>query len=293
MKKPTPTHTHIIKYTAPQKQTKTVEDVICFHLLKSDDQTLHIDGRHPNGGRVLDLHLAPGDRAIILSVDLTYYTNDTQCPIEMVLDLKFASVPPPAEGGFGGKHPDSTGLVRFILNPSHPGRVAKEDQRLYEPNFLNLGVNLLPFAGLEHAIMNPRSWQVNQQSNASQEEPLFEMFTRTDPLIVFIDEHRQHFSAWLKQSDITMTKDQMHYMVQRDALKRIRQFFKDAVFPLFHYTRGGFSLKWKTLGAVVVPEEVDYDDVLSMRNDGFSMVVMCLSVSFVIIKQDMAQFLLA
>lgn len=287
MKKQPASNTHIVKYTFPQKQTKTIKDVICFHLLKGDDKTLHIDGRHTNGNHVLNLNLAPGDRAIVLSVDMTYYTNDTQCPIEMVLDLNWQS----RCGDHSKNHPDSTGLVRFILNPGHGGSVAKDDQKLYEPNFLNLGFNLLPFAGLEHSILNPHSWQVDQQTNAAQEEPLYEVFSLTDPLIVFIDENRQHLSKWIKQSDIFIAKDRMHYMVQRDALKRIRQFFKDTVFPLLHYTKGGFQLTWKLLGPVIVPEQLDYEDMVAVRNDGFSMVVACLSVTVVIVKQDLAQFL--
>ena len=85
-------------------------------------------------------------------------------------------------------------------------------------------------------------------------------------------------------------KDNIHYKVQKDALQRVRAFFRDAIFPLFKYTQqSSFSLTWKALSNHVVDECNDYEDEV-LQNDGFSMVVVMLKVDYVVIKPDLAQF---
>lgn len=285
-------HHHLIKYNLPEKQAKSAEDCICFHMMKDNTNQLFADGRHPQGQHVLNLNLAPSERAIVLGIEVLYYTNDTKTLIEMVLDLKFAQ-PPPAGGlGSGGgrntsSHPDFTGLVRFILEPGHKGQVAKVNRKLYEPNFINLGFNVLPFAGQEESILNARSFAVASADSFIQHD--YELFGRSDPFIVFIIENRKHFN-WLCQSDILLCKDNIHYKVQKDALQRVRAFFREAIFPLFKYTQqSSFSLTWKALSQHVVDECSDYEDEV-LQNDGFSMVVVMLKVDYVVIKPDLAQF---
>lgn len=284
------TNIHLVKYALPVKQCKSTTDVVCLHLLKADEQTLFPDARHVNGEHVCDLKLAAGDRALVLAVDLVYYTNDSSSRLEMDLDLRFSSCVEVSAASTASLHPDYTGHVKFVLEPGHQGKVSESDRRLYEPNFLNLGFDLLPFAGQEHAILQPKSWVVTDAHNQIQYD--YEVFPRTDPFIVFIVENRQHFK-WITQSDILICdKDKMHYKVRKDAVERVRTFFKDVAFPLFHYTRSnGFSLAWKVVGRLIVPEDEDYDDQ-PLKNDGFAMVVMVLEVTYVVIKQDLAQFYL-
>lgn len=283
-------HHHLIKYNLPEKQAKSAEDCICFHMMKDNTNQLFADGRHPQGQHVLNLNLAPSERAIVLGIEVLYYTNDTKTLIEMVLDLKF--VRPPAGGADSGRntssrHPDSTGLVRFILEPGHKGQVAKVNRKLYEPNFINLGLNVLPFAGQEESILNARSFAIASADSSLQHD--YELFGRSDPFIVFVIENRQHFN-WLRQSDILLCKDNIHYKVQKDALQRVRAFFRDAIFPLFKYThQSSFTLSWKALSQHVIDENNDYEDDV-LQNDGFSMVVVMLKVDYVVIKPDLAQF---
>ncbi|MBX9635987.1 MAG: hypothetical protein K2Q45_00360 [Nitrosomonas sp.] len=284
-------HHHLIKYSTPKKQVKSTEDIICFHMLKNNTTELFADARHAEGKNVLNLNLSPGDKAIVLAVELLYYTNDTHTRLEMTLDLKFDSLDPaPAPQGRGRwrehKHPDFTGLVKFVLEPGHKGPVNKNDCKLYEPNFVNLGFDVLHFAGQEESILNARSFAVATAETGSIQYD-YEIFKRSDPFVVFILENRQHFK-WMTTSDLLLCKDDLHYKVQKDAIRRVRDFFKDYVFPQIRYTRRpAFSLTWKPLSQHVINEDCDYEDHV---NDGFSMVVMMLKVDYVVLKPDLAQF---
>ena len=119
----TTTNVHLIKYSLPVKQCKTATDVICLHLMKNNDQTLFSDARHVNGEHVCNLKLAHGDRAMVMAVDLVYYTNDSDSRLEMVLDLKFLpllSPPPPPASGAGAKRGEEKVTASSSSLPSPP-----------------------------------------------------------------------------------------------------------------------------------------------------------------------------
>ncbi len=284
---------HLVKYSEPQKQIKTCVDCVTFHLTAQG--TLQSDARHADG-RVFDLGLRQGEKAIITKISMLYCTNDTERNVELELYDMFG----PEEKMDGSdllgffreaehKHPDQTGRVRFILPKSANGKVPHAERLIYEPNLSNLGFPVIQYAGLEHSILNARSTAVSYESAP---HPGFEIFKRTDHLIVFLLENKAYFKRDIGLDDIIALPDGEHYKVSQKAIVRVREFFETSVFPLFRYTTTNHvRVSWvshEDLPQVPTPSHLQTPAEAkhaARRNEGFSIVVLFLEIEFVVVEQ--------
>jgi hypothetical protein len=225
-------HVYLIQHEHPHKETRSSVDCVCFHLVRRGHEfVLQVDDRHAPSHGVFDMGLCPerDERALVLNVDMVYATNDTGRNVELHLDLGFD---PLVTATVESEHPDSTGRVRFIVPSQANGRVPLSEQRLYSPNVLNLGFNAISFVGLEGAILSARSWAPYAPSSSSGggggggEE--YEIFTMTDPIVVFMIENRAHF-RWLQNDDIVVVAGQQLYRVRKRAVERMRSFFERSI----------------------------------------------------------------
>jgi len=228
-------HHHLIQYSSCQKDIRTTTDMI----IVSKDTT--IDKRHqteiPGMYQMCALKLKPLERALILKLSILYTHNDCEEPIVFHVENLFPSI---NDGDCN--HPDQTGEIDIVIpGAHHAGPVPPSDRLLYEPNFVNLGdgFHALQYAGIENHIMNARSTCVTNAGSYtfatnmdSQQE--YVAFMYNDPLVVFLMAHKQHF-AELKSNDIHITDD-IIYLIRKSLVERVQQFFKNAVFPLLHYT---------------------------------------------------------
>lgn len=244
-------HHYLIEYQHHKKELHNAVDCVCFHLLK-DSLLLESDARHPNGSQLFDFKLKRStDKVLILSVDLVYCTNDTGQDVEM--------------------HLEST---RFVIPKNANGMVPANDQRIYEPNLVNLGLNIQHYAGLEESILNARSFSVDACTYPN------EIFLPTDPLIVFMCQYRSKL-PWIRVDDIVQVKNGTHYRVNKECLDKTRTFFQEAIFPLFHYVRtNSLNLTWKKQ---IEPKE----DEERKRNDGFAMIVCYFRIDYILLTEEM------
>lgn len=277
---------HLIQYELPQKVQRTCKDCITFHL--TNNGQLEPDDRHADGV-VFDFGLKPGQKAIILSIDMTFCTNDTDRNVELELQDIFGASPTLLSEG----HPDVTGKVRFLLSRHANGIVPKSNRLLYEPNFMNLGFPVIQYAGLEHCILNARSTAISYEGAP---EPDFEVFKRADHLIVFILQNVTQFKE-IGKHDIILLPDNEHYKVSKRAIKVIRSFFETTVFTLFRYTtQNHMKLAWamemkpppELPDHLMTPSERKHSD---RKNGGFSIIVVFLKATFIVIQQETPRFM--
>lgn len=260
-------------FTVPEKRLEKVTDVVTLHLL-SDGKSVEFDSWHC-GGRVFSkLGLRQGERAVILSVKMTYASNSTKAPVKLCLQNLFQ----PRKGT--SKHPDVTGHVAFHVPANQASVVSKVHQTIYEPNLRNLGVDILPFAGLEDSISDARSTVVLEEgdigslsASSMDRGSAYELFRQSDPILVFMLTHSQ---AWhnneLGPQDITYLKSAGVYKVKRPALEQARSFFKRAIFPLFCYTYPHHEM------TLVCESDIE------PLNDGFAIVVLVLEMEYMVVS---------
>lgn len=271
---------HLVEFVHPQKISKTCRDHIVFHLTEKGE--LLSDERHADGA-VFDLKLKERERAIIMSVRVKWCTNDTERDIVMEFQDVFALENPKETG-----HPDVTGKIRFILSRNANGTVPKRDQLLYEPNFTNLGFPIIQYIGMEHSIMNARSTAVIPYDAVVD----FEIFKRSDHLVVFLLENKQLFKE-IKTQDIVSLNDGEHYKISKTAVRRVRSFFYDSIFSQFHYvTTNHLKLAW---AAEITPPPQDPPPHLrtkeelataKRKNDGFAIIVLYLKMEYIVVKPE-------
>ena len=218
----------------PPKELRTLTDVITVHRME-DTGRLECDPLHPGGAVFRAMNLCEGQRALILSLKLTYSANSTGRDIF----FEFRDLFVPRTGK--SQHPDVTGIVKLVIPANHQGSVPKARQTLYEPNFVNLGVKIIPYAGMEEAMRAARSTAVLYEGDitslSNESATDFQLFKVSDPLLVFM---LQHVNVWstdeIGPHDICAIKHHHIYKVRRRAVERAQSVFKNAIFPLFCYT---------------------------------------------------------
>jgi hypothetical protein len=251
-----PPSRHIL--VSPQHVQRSVErctELICFHMLK--DMTLVPDGRHEGGLLFNLMRKAAEDKIIIMGIRVLYATNDLGQDFYLYL------------GGIGCKH-----VVNFVIPSTSEGVIAEQDRLVYEPNLMNLGTNILPYAGLEHAIKEARSSVCDSINEINTN---WVAFASTDPLLLFLLENRTTFDADQHQIRMSTSETPNVYLIHRDLVTRAQFIFNNAIFPLFTYTQERhLTLTWDSL------EKVDEE---AMRaKDGFCIVTMMLSVDYMVIQ---------
>ena len=243
-------HLHLIKYDLEDRIILTKTDAIILHVSEKTG-LLTPDYAHSGGGegtiRLFNLGLKSHEKAFILNIRTIYTHNDfmesvlLECPL---FPLESCTLVVPGNG------------FRGVVDPS--------SNLVYEPNMLNLGINLFPYIGMEQHILNKKSTCVTPEGIDSKS---YDAFKFTDPLVVFLLQYRHKFDT-LKSDDIVQFKDDNSiYLIKKSLVERVQQLFKNAIFPLFQYkTDNEFELKVKEPGVakglpnmfVMVQVQIDY-----------------------------------
>jgi hypothetical protein len=220
-------HHHVlVEYAPPLKQVRTVTDDCLFFAAAA------ADGRQC----VCPFRLHPGERAVVLKIELLYSRNDwPDDPLELEVEAFFA---PDADDRH--RHPDHNGGRCALTLPAGWRGVLPKDRRLvYEPNMVNLGFSVVHYIGLEDSILNARSSCVTPQGVFEEHV----LFRDGDPLLVFLLQNRQHFPE-LRSDDVRLCKadgfagGRAIYAVRRHVVERVQSLFRNAIFPLIHYVQG-------------------------------------------------------
>lgn len=209
-----------------EKEIRTITDVIIYH--KNAAGLMVPDALHSNNC-ICPLNLKDHQqRAIIVKMELLYTHNE--CDTQFLVD-----VGPVFEGDnthLEAAHPDKTGIIRFMIPGKRSHGVIDPGMRIiYQPNLVNLGINLLQYAGMENAILEARSTVVSHNGILNSG---YMAFMLTDPLIGFLLTHKQHFTA-LHARDIIKQNDGI-YLVRTPLVIQVQDFFRDTIFPHLKYT---------------------------------------------------------
>lgn len=286
-KGPTIVH-HLISHEVLRKESQSQTTCVCFHF--TPELKLICDSEHPDG-RLFNLKLKPNEKALILFVKMVYCKNNTGQDIDMCLEL---FQPEKESENENKKHPDYSGKIHFSVRHNAPGIIPKQDRILYEPNLFNLGINILPYAGTEHAILHGRSTVVTTEESDSErtrtkgtrgDKDEFVLFNQGDPFVVFLLEHRSSFPE-IQKEDITLVLNKSLpsplYKISKPVVERVKSFFERAIFPLFHYVEGDYlQLTWNPV-LKNSPSGGIYD--------GFAMIKMMLTIDYIIIAPEVPKF---
>jgi hypothetical protein len=261
---------YLLEHTPVQRELKSREEVVCFHYTSQ----LVCEDSHADG-QVFDLQLKPTERALITAINLVYCRNHTGREIRMCLRL------PHSKDDTDTLHPDLSGNVYFVVPASGAnGTVPKRDMMLYEPNFFNLGFDLIPFLGMEHSILNARSSAILSSEEYQQRPAVdFELFLLSDPFLAFMLREKAKLK-FIGQNDILVLPDKKHYKVSKTVVERMRGFFAEKVFPLFLYVETNhLCLTWPQ----TVSEPVD-DGAEQRRNGGFGIIVLRFTIDYYVVE---------
>ncbi len=218
-------HHHLVEYKPPHREHVSVTDLVCIGR--------DIDPRHqlPNGrGRICPIKLKQGQRAIVLRISLLYTHSDATSSTTIKIAPFFSE-----EGGVEG-HPDHAGgACLFTIPAGRRGAIPKADQLIYEPNLVNTPIPVLQYAGLEHLIA---CTEVVSTSLIDIPRPAdYQVFPYSDPFVVFLVKHSHLFDKF-EASDVMMIDlgTKPIYKVRTQLVERVKQFFRNSIFPLLHYT---------------------------------------------------------
>lgn len=292
----------LVEIQPPQRELRKCIDTVCMHLVGREGVPTQLvcDDFHPNGRLFRSMSLKGGERAIILSIRLVYCSNNTGRDVHLQICNLFDADAAAAAASLE-VHPEKTGTARVVLPARHRGEMPKRRQLVYEPNLVNLGINVLHYAGLEDSIECARSSAV-YPGDLQKSRREFELFKMSDPLLVFALQHRNHFPD-ISAQDIVQFKDG-YYKMKQSAADRVRFFFKKTVFPLFHYTRPEhvISLTWNP--EMQPPPALPPHLLLLQKEDeeaataaageevmsGFAMIVFTLEMEYIVVTPNLAGF---
>jgi len=245
------THHYLNEFEEPLKKCKSSAFLIRYTLVKDSDEFVHFVPEAAFRGadnachfmQRLTKQLKGGQRAIITSVSATYNSNDVDHEhVFHIRNMFQPHTPPPheeEEEEGDGTHPDKTGHTTFIVPPLMRGPVPLEDRVVYEPNLTNAGINVLQYAGMEDAILNPRSGILPRTvDEILGDTKTYEVFQAGDAAAVFVIQHRLELDCL--DSDVveqTGPDGEIIYMISKTMLDRVRSLFRTAVFPLLLYTQ--------------------------------------------------------
>lgn len=253
-------------------------DVLVFHLIpdfdKPDMCLLVPDSRHPDG-KLLFRHgfgCEPGAEGsyYIRSVKMKWAENYWNEPVTFEIQGLLLE----GHGGIG--HPDQSGIISFTVEPRNYGVLSQEEQLIYEPNHVNLGFDISPYFGLEHAILSGRSLAFPEEAN-----PLYDVYQEGDPLLVFLKQHKEH--PHFKNIEILQSKSNpLYFLVSKAGVEKVKQFFKDALFPMF--VKADFGK------ARIVPPKLPFDPIKTNLDNGFACIIVTLEVVYRFIKKSVPAF---
>jgi len=261
---------HLVQYDHPEKETRTVTDLVTFHMR---DGKLVPDARHlvpsEDGQQYLfqccPLNLKDRQKALIIDFKILYTLNDFDTPLQFAVETMFPVDEEVVEKVHrddvveeGEMHPDFTGNAIIHIPPSAmSGPVPKDARIIYRPRYhdTNGGWNVPQYAGTEGHILHAKSThimvdEVSLTSQLIDPECQYLAFMYTDPFITFVLEHH-HLFREERDDDIKMVANESKqggqiYLVRRPFVERIQRFFKNAVYPFFNYTENdAIRFAWK------------------------------------------------
>lgn len=273
---------HQIK--VPDKQILKAREIITMHLLQ-DGGTLECDPFHQQGRVFTNLGLRPGDRALILSLRLTYSANNSGRDVHLDLCNVFE-----ARKGNTTKHPDVTGVIHIVIPARHNGVVPESAQMIYRPNLVNLGVPIIQYAGMEEAILNARSSAITVEAahDEAGRRPSYQVFQEGDALLVYMQQHAHLWKHQIGPQDIVQLKSGGYYKVSNEAVRLAQSVFKTALFPLFCYTHPHHEmhLEWQRSmepPPLMPPHLVESKQEVSSES-GFAMITFELEMEYLLIS---------
>lgn len=247
-------HIHLVDYKVEERVIKTQTDVIIFSLSSQNSLTSDYAHRRNEGFRLFNLGLKNHEKAFILKIKTLYTHNDSLQSIILTCKLDSTTT---ALG--------SSGTCSIVIpGNGFRGVVDPNSSLVYEPNMVNLGMDLFYYIGMEDHILKKKSTVVAPDGI---DKKSYDVFRFTDPLVVFLLQYRHKFEN-LRSDDIMQTKeDATIYLVKKSLVERVQQLFQNAIFPLFKYkTDNTFELdlvknKEQPLvgeGFVMVQVQIDY-----------------------------------
>lgn len=238
----------LIHYEPPHKTIKTLTESVCFYVDATGE--MHADEAHRTETQdvfklcTLDYVVEKGERAMILDVRCVYVHNEFEetffWDVEDVFERK--EEPAAAEKS---QHPDVTGKMCIAIpGARYKGIVPEEARSIYKPRHAYLDIPLLSYVGLESHILGASSTCISQQGTQHE----YQAFNATDPLLVFLLQHKNRFDE-VNASDIksvTAQNQHVYYLVKRHLVKRVQSFFK-TLYSLIHYTqRPVLEFRWRS-----------------------------------------------
>jgi len=220
---------YLVHFEHPPKTMKTKTESILFYSNKSDDLHKMEDKQDCFKLCTLDFDPSKGERAVILKINILYSHNEYDETFFWNTSLK------------NKEEEESTNKICIVIPGNQfKGAISVEDRLVYEPKLVHLGIPILSFIGIEGHIMNARSTCITSQGIAHD----YQAFHQTDPLLVFLLEHKHHFDE-VNAQDIKKAGEQI-YLVKRHLVKRIQAFFKNSVYSLIKYVdHPVIEFQWK------------------------------------------------
>lgn len=230
---------YLVEHPAMQQERRTSYDHLCLSVAPGTRHLLP-DERHAQRHTLFDIALRVGERALLLGIEMLYCTNDLGVEVMLEFPALFE------EGDV-----DAAGRVVFVVPAHANGNVPRRDRMLYEPNFCNLGIDIVPWAGLEGSIVSARSTAV-VGTYPLPAEAQYQLFRENDPLLLFFMRNRNSFPD-LDKFEITALSTSTSAAaegicrVPKAVVDRVQRFFQTSVLPLFHYTtQKALLIKWPT-----------------------------------------------
>lgn len=255
-------------FERPNKTIRSTTESICFFFdTKGELYSTHrkIGENKDSSFRLATLDFDPSreEKALILSVKMLYSHNDYDdvwtWEVEKLFDQKKEEEEETKETQ--KHHPDSTGKLRLVIpGCEFKGVLKPSDSLVYEPKLVHLGTPVLLYAGLENHILGARSTCVTPAGICYD----YQAFCNNDPFIVFLLENKDKFDE-INAQDIKQGENKT-ILVKRPLVRRVQQFFQNALFPLFRYVSQTpvITFEWpkeqwpKTSGFINVIMQVDY-----------------------------------
>jgi len=249
---------YLVQFEYPPKviKSKTESIMFCFR-----DSVLTVDNLHEISDNLsafklctLDFDPSKGEKAVILKVNILYAHNEFESAF--FWNVSFQN----NKEETTNSHPDETQKICVVV-PGYEfkGVVPVNERLVYEPKLVHLDIPILPFIGIENHILNARSTCITSQGIDKE----YQAFNHTDPLLVFLLQHKNHFDE-VNSQDIKKAGPSI-YLVKRHLTKRIQNFFKNSVCSLIKYVENPtvqftweYDVKQCVNGFVSAVIQIDY-----------------------------------
>lgn len=252
-------HVLVVRQEVVHEQ-RNVVDTLCFNGTYGTP-----DQRHANF-HCLPIRLQPGEKALILSIQLLYCTNDTDQEWRFQLSGELWD-------GQNGVPP-----LSIVVPPHAKGAVPSLDRLVYRNEVVAKAPEFIQYLGQEHAILGAHSTCVGGGGASAD----FQLFREKDPFLQFLRAHWSTFPE-LNEFDIQLADDEKEpiYQVSQRAVERVTHFFKTVFGKIRYKTRSDespLSLRCPEKERFILP-----GDGAEAVTAAFSGVVIMLSLDYVVV----------